>query len=117
MVNNNAVEFQVPTRFAKIDFPRFDSDKCERFFELDKTLAKVRVKMAAIHLEGNAMQWHQSYVKTKAGEENVRWKDYVRALETRFGEQSYDDPMANLKNLKQKDKGRCVHKNLLVISY
>ena len=56
-----------------------------------------RVKLAAIHLEGRALLWHQNYVKGKGV---ISWAQYVQDITYRFGE-LYDDPMADLKALKQ----------------
>ena len=61
----------------------------------------MRVKLAAIHMEGRALQWHQSYVKNRNKEEEPPWQEYVEALKGRFGERVYEDPMADLKGLVQ----------------
>lgn len=72
--------------------------KCNQFFELDNVndLQKV-MKLAAIHLERSALLWYQSYTKSKGV---VSWSQYVLDITDRFGE-VYDDPMADLKALKQ----------------
>lgn len=96
------------TRQTKVDFPRFNGDdlngwlyKCQQFFEVDATPAETMVKLAAINLEGRALQWHQNWIKYKKGTTNVSWAEYVQALEGRFGDLSIGDPMAELLALKQ----------------
>ena len=67
------------TRQAKVDFPRFNGDdlngwiyRCQQFFDVDGTPMESRVKLAAINLEGRALQWHQNWIKYKGGSEAVR---------------------------------------------
>ncbi|EEF52232.1 conserved hypothetical protein [Ricinus communis] len=59
--NNN--NYQMATRVTKIEFSRFDEEdlegwlfKCELFFQFDFTPSNARVKLAAIHMEGKALQ-------------------------------------------------------------
>ena len=59
------------------------------------------VKLAAINLEGRALQWHPNWVKYNKRTTNVSWKDYVQVLEGRFGDLNVGDPMAELLALKQ----------------
>ncbi|XP_071927614.1 uncharacterized protein [Coffea arabica] len=77
--------YQVPSRLSRIDFPKFNGEdfrgwlyKSEQFFEVDETPNAVKVKIAAMSLE-----------------------EYVRELSSRFGDSLYDDPMRELKSLKQ----------------
>ncbi|KAL0446780.1 UNVERIFIED_CONTAM: hypothetical protein Slati_1805900 [Sesamum latifolium] len=48
-----------------------------------------------------ALHWHQVYMKSRLTTEIPNWDEYVRALYNRFDTQLYDDPMAELMNLKQ----------------
>ncbi|KAL0313875.1 UNVERIFIED_CONTAM: hypothetical protein Sangu_2231900 [Sesamum angustifolium] len=93
---------------SKVEFLKFDGDdlrgwvfKCEQFFEVDDTPSDAKVKLAAVHIEGRALQWHQVYMKSKLTREVPNWEEYVRALYDRFGTKLYDDPMAEFMNLKQ----------------
>ncbi|KAL0324846.1 UNVERIFIED_CONTAM: hypothetical protein Scaly_1641400 [Sesamum calycinum] len=93
---------------SKVELLKFDGDdlrgwvfKCEQFFEVDDTPSGAKAKLAAVHLEGRALQWHQVYMKSRLTREVPNWEEYVRALYDRFGTQLYDDPMAELMNLKQ----------------
>ncbi|KAF2289731.1 hypothetical protein GH714_038384 [Hevea brasiliensis] len=93
---------------TKLEFPRFDGNdletwllKTEYYFEVVNVLPESRVKVAALHLEGKAILWHQGYVKIKGLVAYDNWQKYVGSLRARFGKQGYDDPLAELKNLKQ----------------
>lgn len=52
-------------------------------------------------MEGKALQWHQAYMKQKLSREWPRWSEYVRCLYARFGSELFDDPMGDLKDLRQ----------------
>ena len=52
-----------------------------------------------IHLEGKASLWHQNFMK-KCNNILPTWEKYKEEIHLRFGE-LYDDPMAELKALKQ----------------
>ncbi|EEF47678.1 conserved hypothetical protein [Ricinus communis] len=60
-----------------------------------------QVKLASIHLEGRALQWHQTFIKNRGELGEPPWDDYVRAIKCRFGVRAYEDPMADLKMLVQ----------------
>ncbi|EEF50661.1 conserved hypothetical protein [Ricinus communis] len=45
---------------------RAGCSKCERFLQIDFTPSNARVKLAAIHMEGKALQWHQTFVKNRS---------------------------------------------------
>ncbi|RVW97594.1 Transposon Ty3-G Gag-Pol polyprotein [Vitis vinifera] len=93
---------------TKVDFPKFNGCgldgwllRVEYFFEVDRTPPEARVRLAALHLEGKAIQWHQGYIKTRGNEAYLDWSEYVIALNARFGQHVFDDPIANLRNLRQ----------------
>lgn len=99
---------QFTSRFTKIEFPRFDGENlkgwlycCEQLCEIDGTSEESKVRLASIHLEGKALQWHQIYIKSRLTRSHPTWEEYVSALNTRFGADLYDNPMAELKFLKQ----------------
>lgn len=94
------------SRMTKIVFPKFDGSdlrswlyKCNQFFQLDDIEDAQRVRLAAIHLEGKALLWHQNFMK-KCNNVLPNWAKYTEEITLRFGE-LYDDPMAELKALKQ----------------
>lgn len=47
-----------------------------------------------LHLDGKALQWHRAYMRIPS------WAEYVNDITNRFGD-GFDDPMAELMNLKQ----------------
>ncbi|KAG8369325.1 hypothetical protein BUALT_Bualt15G0139500 [Buddleja alternifolia] len=100
--------YHVPTKCSRVEFPKFWGEdlrgwvyRCEQFFEVDETPSDAKVKLAAVHLEGKALQWHQIFMKSRLTRELPSWREYVKALSDRFGVLLYDDPMAELANLKQ----------------
>ncbi|XP_071923237.1 uncharacterized protein [Coffea arabica] len=54
-----------------------------------------------MHLERKALQWPQVFMKGRISRDPPSWEEYVRALGSRFGDCLYDDPMGDLKSLKQ----------------
>lgn len=74
--------------------------KCDQFFDVDATLEDAKVRLASIYLEGRALQWYQVYMKGRLTKSTLIWEEYVQALSTRFGQELYDDPMAELNGLK-----------------
>ncbi|KAG8364726.1 hypothetical protein BUALT_Bualt18G0028700 [Buddleja alternifolia] len=58
---------------------------CEQFFEEDETPLDAKVKLATVHLEGKALQWHQIFMKARLARELPNSEEYVRALSDRFG--------------------------------
>src|SRR4051812_27661490 len=58
------------TRISKVDFPKFVGKKvrdwlykCDQFFRLDNTPPDSMVRLASIHLDGLALQWHLNYMR------------------------------------------------------
>ncbi|RVW67108.1 Retrovirus-related Pol polyprotein from transposon 17.6 [Vitis vinifera] len=93
---------------TKVDFPKFNGGgldgwllRVEYFFEVDRTPPEARVHLAALHLEGKAIQWHQGYIKTRGNEAYLDWSEYDIALNARFGQHVFYDPIADLRNLRQ----------------
>ncbi|XP_074265326.1 uncharacterized protein LOC141587757 [Silene latifolia] len=106
--NNGGQQFNSSfARFSKIEFPRFNGEdvqgwvyRCEQFFEVDSTNEDLKVKLVSIHLEGKALLWHQSLMKTNLQGLWPVWGVYKAAILARFGSQPYDDPISELMNLK-----------------
>ncbi|KAG8382858.1 hypothetical protein BUALT_Bualt05G0123000 [Buddleja alternifolia] len=67
----------------------------------DETPSDAKVRFAAVHMEGKALYWHQAFMKSRLTREIPNLKEYVRALSDRFEVMLYEDPMAELMNLKQ----------------
>ncbi|GAU25735.1 hypothetical protein TSUD_216660 [Trifolium subterraneum] len=97
------------TRISKVEFPRFDGKKvrdwlykCDQFFLLDETPESSRVRLASIHLDGLALQWHLNYMRQKF-DIYPSWQQYISDVTTRFGE-AYEDPLSSLLQIKHVGK-------------
>ena len=80
------------TRMTKLDFPRFNGTnlrawlcKVEQFFSLDEIDYSQRVKVASIHFDDIAIEWHLAYIKSSIHLPLPSWEEYVYALMDRFG--------------------------------
>ncbi|GKC06479.1 retrotransposon protein, putative, ty1-copia subclass [Tanacetum coccineum] len=100
-----------PMRIGKVEFPRFSGEdvdawlyQCEHFFTIDETPENMKLRYAVIHLEGDAIQWHRAFMRTRgATVSEITWADYVRALSTRFSNAMFEDPLEELASLNQTD--------------
>ncbi|XP_027157841.1 uncharacterized protein LOC113759461 [Coffea eugenioides] len=100
--------YQAPTRFSRLEFPRFHGEdfqewlfKIEKFFEVDETPNHVKMKMVAMNLEGKAVQRHQVFLRSRITRNLPAWEEYIKEMASRFGVCLYNDPMGELKALKQ----------------
>ncbi|KAL8127908.1 hypothetical protein AgCh_014740 [Apium graveolens] len=110
-MGNHTPEFNTRTpsfaaRMTKVEFPKFDSTKlrswiykCNQFFQLDAVSDPQKVRLATIHLEGKALLWHQTYMQ-RLNHVIPTWQKYTEDITARFGD-LFDDPMADLKALRQ----------------
>ncbi|KAM3222916.1 hypothetical protein P3L10_022186 [Capsicum annuum] len=57
----------------------------EQFFEFEEIAVDQKVGLTAIHLEGEAIQWHQSFMKYRQYIQPPSWNEYAVALVERFG--------------------------------
>ena len=71
------------TRLARLDFPRFNGEgvknwiiQCDTFFSVDQTPEEYKVRLAVVHFEGKALQWHNAYVKNVGLNKLSSWNDY-----------------------------------------
>nr|XP_010938809.1 uncharacterized protein LOC105057807 [Elaeis guineensis] len=67
--------------YPKLDFPCFNGHeleswlvKADYYFEVTNTLPRNKVKLAALYLEGKALQWHQGYIGLKRQEVYENWE-------------------------------------------
>jgi hypothetical protein len=97
------------TCISKVDFPRFNGKnirdwlyKCDQFFLLDATPANSMVRLASIHLDDLALQWHMNYMRQKF---NIypTWEQYVADITARFGD-AFEDPLSSLLQVKHSGK-------------
>ncbi|XP_076907379.1 uncharacterized protein LOC143563805 [Bidens hawaiensis] len=98
-------------RIGKVDFPKFNGEdvqgwlyRCEHFFAIDETPDNLKLRHAVIHLEGDAIQWHRSYMKTRnATVAELPWEEYVRAISSRFSDSMFEDPLEEIASLTHAD--------------
>ncbi|GKB76333.1 retrotransposon-related protein [Tanacetum coccineum] len=93
------------TRMTKLEFPKFSGDgvkgwifRCQQFFKVDEVAEDQKVRLVSIHLFDKVLVWHRQFVKIHG--ETVEWSLYESEILKRFGA-CYEDPMEELKNLKQ----------------
>ncbi|XP_015169203.1 uncharacterized protein [Solanum tuberosum] len=99
-------------RCSKLDFPRFSGSNLrawlynvDQFFAMDEVPYDQRVRVASIHLDGEAIVWHRSYLKSRNTVIDPFWFKYVLVVNERFGEE-FEDSMEALKNLQQTEDVR-----------
>ncbi|KAG8376274.1 hypothetical protein BUALT_Bualt09G0046200 [Buddleja alternifolia] len=68
---------------------------------VDETPLDTRVCLAAVYLEGKALQWHQIFMRNWIDKRMPIWGEYVTVLHDRFGSLLFEDPMSELMNLRQ----------------
>ncbi|KAF3637028.1 hypothetical protein FXO38_23904 [Capsicum annuum] len=91
--NKNPLGYQQSiARYSKLDFLRFSGEdvsswlfRVEQFFEFEEIAVDQKVGLAAIHLEGEAIQWHQSFMRYREYIQPPSYYEYVVALVERFG--------------------------------
>jgi hypothetical protein len=93
------------TKSIRLEFPKFDGEdplnwcyKAEQFFDHYATPKIQRLKISSFHMECTALIWFQELHKSNSFS---TWEEFAKALQTRFGMGSYDDPMETLSKLKQ----------------
>ncbi|XP_019239740.1 PREDICTED: uncharacterized protein LOC109219722 [Nicotiana attenuata] len=67
---------------------------------VNNTAANQKVHVVSMHLDDDALAWHQSYLKCRDLPILPPWDEYIGALIETFSEE-YTDPMLELKQLKQ----------------
>ena len=71
------------SRLSQVEFSMFWGEdvqgwiyKCEQFFEVDSIGEDVKVRVASIYLSDEALQWHQSFMKSRIGDGWPLWTEY-----------------------------------------
>ncbi|XP_059283444.1 uncharacterized protein LOC132037029 [Lycium ferocissimum] len=105
--HNGASHGNFFTRYSRLEFPRFSGQylriwlyKVDHFFTMDEVPYDQRVKVTSVHLDGEAIAWHRSFIKSRNTISDPSWTEYVLALNERFGD-GFEDPMEAIKNLQQ----------------
>ncbi|XP_015074567.1 uncharacterized protein LOC107018569 [Solanum pennellii] len=95
------------SRWSRMEFLRFAGEdlrswlfKIEQFFSMENVAAEENVTVAAMQLEGEAIQWHLSFMRYRQYLQPATWNEYVMAMVERFGT-DFDDPMDEIKKVKQ----------------
>jgi len=95
------------SRWSRMEFLRFAGEdlrswlfKIEQFFSMENVAAEEKVTVAAMQLEGEAIQWHLSFMRYRQYLQPATWNEYVMAMVERFGT-NFDDPMEEIKKIKQ----------------
>lgn len=91
--------------YNKIDFPTFSNGdprgwilKAEKYFRYYNVPEEERVDVAAMHLEGDALDLY-SWLST---DQNIEyWEDLVRALQKNFGPAEFQNPDEHFCSIKQ----------------
>jgi hypothetical protein len=92
-------------RIGNIKFPKFSGEeandwiyRCEHFITIDDTPQNFKAKYAAIHLERNALKWHQSYMKSRNASSvtEFTWNEYAMVVMSRFSATLFEDAMGSL---------------------
>ncbi|KAK8957341.1 hypothetical protein KSP39_PZI000693 [Platanthera zijinensis] len=101
----NQRAFMQPKR-TRMNFPTFRGSealewvqKAELFFTYQEIPTGQWVQLASFHLEGDAYQWAQWFVRSY---ENAPWAHFVEGFTARFGPLEYEDVEATLQKLRQK---------------
>ncbi|GJW59898.1 retrotransposable element Tf2 [Tanacetum coccineum] len=80
------------------DHGRWRERRCQQFFKVDEVAEDQKVRLVSIHLFDKDLAWHRQLMKIHG--EIVEWSLYESEILKRFGA-CYEDPMEELKNLKQ----------------
>ncbi|RWV98163.1 hypothetical protein GW17_00039004 [Ensete ventricosum] len=89
----------------KVDFPRWEEgdsikwiSRAERYFRFYRTADATRVEIAAIHLEGDAIQWFNWFKHTHEG---LSWQRFKEGLLDHFGPTDFNNIDGQLAKIRQ----------------
>ncbi|GJT52693.1 reverse transcriptase [Tanacetum coccineum] len=93
-------------RLTKLEFSKFNGEdvqgwlyKVHQFFKIDHIKDDShKIRLVSMYMFDKALNWHKQFVRRFG--ENVGWDKYEREIKIRF-DSVYEDPMMELKNLKQ----------------
>ena len=74
--------------------------RCKTYFAIDGTPEEIKTKLIVVNLEGKALRWHTSMVKSFSLDNLIIWTEFKAVLTERF-KVIYDDPMVDLLHLQQ----------------
>jgi hypothetical protein len=95
-----------PPKFQKWEFPRYDGttdprlflNKCESYFQQQRTMAEERVWMASYNLNGAAQEW---FIQLQEDEGTPPWGRFKDLLDLRFGRPLRSAPFFELTECKR----------------
>lgn len=74
----------IEQKLTRLKFSKFCGEnlgdwkyKCDKFFEFDDTPDDTKVKLASLHLNGRALQWHQNFMKNILSRRMPKWIVYM----------------------------------------
>ncbi|GJR56618.1 putative mitochondrial protein [Tanacetum coccineum] len=96
----------IQAELIRIEFPKFSGGddvkdwvyRCKQFFKVNEVPDGRMIQLASMHMFDTALVWYQQYVKRYP--DNTLWEHFKVEVVKRFGV-LYDDPIVELKNLKQ----------------
>lgn len=91
--NHNVTLPDIPfTKYTKVEFSKFNSDdlriwlyKVEQFFAEEDISIQQKMKLVSLHFEGDALQWHLGYMRSRGQMPLPNWEEYLWALTNSFG--------------------------------
>ncbi|OIT20080.1 hypothetical protein A4A49_39442 [Nicotiana attenuata] len=94
------------TKYSKVEFPKFDGEdlrtwlyKVDQFFVDEEVTIQQRMKWVSLHFEGDTLQWHLGYMRSRGQLPLPSWDEYIWALCDSFGAE-YSDPMTEIIGIK-----------------
>lgn len=104
--NTQKGQYRAPTRFTKMDLPRFMKEdvvgwlsKCESYFDLDQTPEDHKVTMASLVLDEEGYRWYDGLKSSSL--DPITWRVFAEGLRVRF-QATIQRPLEELMQLKQK---------------
>nr|GEZ53679.1 hypothetical protein [Tanacetum cinerariifolium] len=106
-------------RLTKLDILKLNGEdvigwlfRVKQFFLIDNVHEDQKTRLVSMHLYDKALEWHTQFLKIHG--ENVLWPDYEKEILARFSS-VFEDPMVELKNLKQDGKVKVYQEKLEVL--
>ncbi|KAH0730002.1 hypothetical protein KY289_001190 [Solanum tuberosum] len=81
----------------KSDTRKITAILVDQLFSMDEVSFDQRVRVDSIHLEGEAIAYHRSYMRSRSCVVDLSWTEYILALNDRFGEE-FEDSVKALKS-------------------
>ncbi|XP_028807352.1 uncharacterized protein LOC114762069 [Neltuma alba] len=105
--SGSSSSYSIATKQSRVEFPKFDGSdfrgwayRARQFFEVDGTPADQRIRLLSIHLEGHALQWHQTFMRHRSSAD-ISWAEHFRQMEVKFADVRDEHPLITLKKLQQ----------------